>query len=163
MNKTEIREHVLNIRNKLTKEEITKQSKKICKKIKFLPQLSYVQTIATYAAFGNEVNIDTFIQGNLLPKVTDEREMQFYKVNSVDNLSIGDLNIREPNQTCLPNSDNINLIFVPGVAFDKNGNRIGHGKGYYDRFLKNINATKIGICFESQLIDSIPTEFHQAH
>jgi methylenetetrahydrofolate dehydrogenase (NADP+) / methenyltetrahydrofolate cyclohydrolase len=159
MNKAEIREYTLKIREQLTQEEITKSSKKICRNIRLLPQLSFMKNIALYAAVGNEVNIDPFIEGNLLPRVQGQ-SMEYFKVNSTKELSIGTFNVREPNESCLPNSRDIGLIFVPGVAFDNNGNRIGHGKGYYDRFLKNTNATKVGICFESQLVNSIPTENH---
>ena len=86
--------------------------------------------------------------------------MEYFRVNSTEDLSIGTFNVREPNESCLSNSSEINLIFVPGVAFDNNGNRIGHGKGYYDRYLSNTTAIKVGICFESQLVNSIPTEDH---
>ncbi|MCF0205812.1 MAG: 5-formyltetrahydrofolate cyclo-ligase, partial [Bacteroidales bacterium] len=51
------------------------------------------------------------------------------------------------------------LIIVPGVAFDRNGNRLGRGRGYYDRFLcKYPKVEKIGICFDFQLLEEIPTE-----
>ena len=123
MNKAEIREYTLKIREQLTQEEITKLSKKICKNIKLLPQLSYAKNIALYASVGNEANIDKFIEGNLLPKVQGH-SMEYFRVNSTEDLSIGTFNVREPNESCLSNSSEINLIFVPGVAFDNNGNRI---------------------------------------
>jgi 5-formyltetrahydrofolate cyclo-ligase len=47
---------------------------------------------------------------------------------------------------------------VPGIAFDRKMNRLGRGKGYYDRFLSKISAPKIGICFDFQLLDKIPAE-----
>lgn len=52
----------------------------------------------------------------------------------------------------------IDLILVPGVAFDRQGNRMGRGKGYYDRALRLVKAPKIGVCFHFQLLDQIPTE-----
>ena len=52
----------------------------------------------------------------------------------------------------------IDLVIVPGVAFDKNKNRLGRGKGYYDRFLEKIDAPKIGVGFDCQLIEKLPVE-----
>lgn len=54
----------------------------------------------------------------------------------------------------------IDLVFVPGVAFDKEFNRMGFGKGYYDRFLSDIGAVKVGVCHNFQLLDKIPSEDH---
>ena len=71
--------------------------------------------------------------------------------------AVGDFNILEPQNE--PYQGDYDLIVVPGVAFDKNGNRLGRGRGYYDRFLCQHQAvTKIGICFDFQLVDEIPTE-----
>ena len=60
------------------------------------------------------------------------------------------------------NSDKhkIDLFLVPGVAFDKSGNRLGYGKGYYDQLLHNTTGLKIGICFDCQVVDAIPNETH---
>ena len=71
--------------------------------------------------------------------------------------AIGDFNILEPQNN--EYTGDYDLIIVPGVAFDRNGNRIGRGKGYYDRFLcKHLDINRIGICFDFQLVDEVPTE-----
>jgi 5-formyltetrahydrofolate cyclo-ligase len=62
-------------------------------------------------------------------------------------------------------SGSLDVIFVPGVAFDKQNNRMGYGKGYYDRFLRkyeerNGKTTTIGICFDYQIVQSVPVELH---
>ena len=71
--------------------------------------------------------------------------------------AVGDFNILEPQNE--PYTGNFDLIVVHGVAFDRQGNRLGRGKGYYDRFLcQHLKVKRIGICFDFQLVDSIPTE-----
>ncbi len=71
--------------------------------------------------------------------------------------AVGDFNILEPQNE--PYTGDYDLIVVPGVAFDRKGNRIGRGRGYYDRFLcKHLNVKRIGICFDFQLVDEVPTE-----
>ena len=76
-----------------------------------------------------------------------------------ESLKTGVFGILEPSEDCeaVPESE-IDLIIVPGVAFDRQLNRMGRGKGYYDRLLSTLQAPKIGICFDFQLQDTVPTE-----
>ena len=66
--------------------------------------------------------------------------------------------IDEPIGNVYDNPEKIDLIVVPGVAFDKKNNRLGRGKAYYDKLLKTANTFKVGICFDFQLIDSVPVD-----
>jgi 5-formyltetrahydrofolate cyclo-ligase len=78
-------------------------------------------------------------------------------------LEVGAYNILEPKQESIEQVDveSIDLIIVPGVVFDESGNRIGHGKGYYDRLLNDSqNIPNIGLTFELQMIDNIESEKH---
>lgn len=93
-----------------------------------------------------------------LPRVKgEELEIIKYEPNS---LQQGSYDIMEPMgvQTFDPSA--LDLVIVPGVAFDHHGNRLGHGKGFYDRFLGHTRATTIAVCFDCQLVDFIPTEPH---
>ncbi len=67
--------------------------------------------------------------------------------------------VREPQGDVFP-AEGVELILVPGVAFDSRGNRLGRGKGYYDRLLAGIPAFKVGICFDFQRFDRLPAEPH---
>lgn len=68
------------------------------------------------------------------------------------------LGIEEPVGDAFPRIDMINIIIVPGVAFDMVGNRLGRGKAFYDRLLRHTNALKIGVCFDEQLVDRVPCD-----
>ncbi len=77
--------------------------------------------------------------------------------NPERDVHVGHFGIREPNQRCLRlTSDRLDLILVPGVAFDLHGGRLGRGKGYYDQLLKVLHGTTCGVGFDQQLVDSVP-------
>lgn len=75
-------------------------------------------------------------------------------------LHLGAFNIEEPDGNDTTPIEDIELIIVPGVAYDRNGNRIGRGKGFYDRLLRSSRATTIGVAYHCQLVDDIePDDF----
>lgn len=101
-----------------------------------------------------------------LPR-TGESEMSFHQLSNEEQnsqLESGRFGISEPKIDCLKFSEKLHspaVILVPGLAFDVQGNRLGRGKGYYDRFLSdNASLVKIGICYDFQLISDVPTEPH---
>jgi 5-formyltetrahydrofolate cyclo-ligase len=76
-------------------------------------------------------------------------------------LQAGQYGIREPRSRCLPlPSPRLDLILVPGVAFDLGGHRLGRGKGYYDKMLRGLGGTRCGVAFDQQIVDEIPVEPH---
>ena len=77
-------------------------------------------------------------------------------------LRIGPYGIREPALERPVPIDNLDLVIVPGVAFDKKGNRLGRGKGYYDRFLKELSddTATIGLAYDFQILPSVPVQAH---
>lgn len=75
-------------------------------------------------------------------------------------LELGSFHIEEPSGDDLADPMELELIIVPAVAYDRRGNRLGRGKGFYDRLLATTKATKIGVGYEFQLVDDIPTEQH---
>lgn len=89
-----------------------------------------------------------------VPKVTGET-MDFFRISSFKDLSMGRFGILKPQTDDKINPDELEVIIVPIVAFDKNKHRIGFGKGYYDRYLKQTSARKIGIAFSFQEVDEI--------
>ena len=84
-----------------------------------------------------------------------DKELKFYRISKMEDLiSGGAFGIKEPKENIenLIDKSNIDLMIVPGICFDKEKNRIGFGKGYYDRYLANENnIIKIGICFDEQV------------
>ncbi len=85
--------------------------------------------------------------------------MKFYKINSSEDLEIGMYNIPEPKAYCEEYKPKKNdLIIVPCLSVDKENYRIGYGKGYYDKFLKNFSGISVCPCYKEMLIDKLPTD-----
>jgi 5-formyltetrahydrofolate cyclo-ligase len=126
------------------------------------------QRIAIFAALPHEPDLSLlhalFPQKQFLyPLVTSDTEMDFHLVTNPASLKTGAFGILEPNPQVHPPVlvDDIDLVLVPGLAFDLHGNRLGQGRGFYDLFLRQIPTTPtIGITYGSQLVPRIPTEPH---
>ena len=164
VSKKELRSFALasrkSVENKLEKELI------ITLKLLENEKIKTSQNILIYMSTSNEVNtkylIDKLLKLNkniYIPKVI-EHDIKFYKYNLNDKLVTGKFNILEPTSTEELSKFNDSVIIVPGLMFDKLGNRLGYGGGYYDRFLENKSIYKIGICFKEFLIDNLPSNFH---
>lgn len=148
-----------------TIEDKDEKSIEICYKLK--PILEKYKKMALYAAMPTEANLDSLINHYCkrgfkvaLPKIVED-EMLFFYIYGIDELQINNpkLPIREPVQIGLVKDPNeIDVMIIPGMLFDKNLNRLGHGKGYYDKYLKDYHGLKIGVCFDEQLLDEIPTD-----
>lgn len=167
--KKSLREAVLNKRNQLEKEEVRNKSSLIIDKIYSLPQFSSAGIILCYLDFRNEVQTRRFINSCLksgkriaVPLITQlngSKTMHACEIiNITEDLRTGYYGILEPVKDRPVPADSIDLAIIPGVAFDKSLNRLGFGKGFYDRFLPNLKkqCLKIGIAFEIQIADFVP-------
>lgn len=94
----------------------------------------------------------------LLPVVVnDDLELRIY--TGTEDMTTGVYGIKEPTGKLFTDYSSIDFIAIPGVAFDKKGNRLGRGKGYYDRLLPQIpSAYKVGICFPFQMTEEVPVK-----
>jgi 5-formyltetrahydrofolate cyclo-ligase len=140
-------------------------SERIQKSVLKLPEYEKAKTVMLYVGFGSEVETRPLIEDSLktkkkvlLPLVIDEYVMNAVEMKGFKDLVPGKLmGIPEP-KGGKPYEGKIDVILVPGVAFDEAGNRLGQGKAYYDVFLrKRLNDTKIGLAFECQMFPFIPT------
>jgi 5-formyltetrahydrofolate cyclo-ligase len=163
MDKQSLRKKYLEIRNNISNKDA--KSNIIFNQIINLKEYQNAQIIAIYKNLKSEVNTNKLIDYSLsigktiaLPKVTND-DMKFYKIENNSELLKSNFGVLEPiaNNDNYISKDNIDVIIVPGICFDKNKNRLGFGKGYYDRYLLNTKIKKIGICFNEQIIDIVPT------
>lgn len=162
MTKPELRTYIKQLKKQHTKEQLAEQSSKILEKLE--KNVTFIQSekVMLYSSLPDEVQTQEFLQkwcskkSIILPTVVGDDIVPVEMTADTD-FVVGDFNILEPNAE--PYRGDFDLIVVPGVAFDKKGNRLGRGRGYYDRFLCQHPAVpRIGICFDFQYLDEIPTE-----
>lgn len=146
-------------------ESLVESALAVIERVESLPIFSVTRRIVLYHALPDELPTDEMIKRwrmhktILLPRVCgDSIEIVTYQE---DALSKGAFNILEPTGgDIVTDFTPYDLAIVPGVAFDRKCNRLGRGKGYYDRFLSHFPGVTIGICADFRLIDAIPVEEH---
>ncbi|MDA8227817.1 MAG: 5-formyltetrahydrofolate cyclo-ligase [Desulfitobacterium hafniense] len=171
--KKELRKKVLKDRTGQQIDEVQKKSLKI--KELFLDLLSSydLQVVMLYQDFRQEVQtqpiIEELLRKNitvLLPKtLVEERRLIPYRINNINrDLVQGAYGIWEPDSTRLEEVpvERIDMVVIPGVAFDIQGNRLGYGGGYYDRFLPTLRpvALRVALAFELQIVPEVYPQEH---
>ena len=169
MEKKKIREQILDNKEKMDEITLKSYSDSIIDKLYSTDYYKKAKTIMTFISFGAEVDTHEFIKTSIAKgkrivvpiTIPETKELKLSQVLDFDHLEIGFYDILTPKEEFISYVDpsEVDLIIVPGVAFDRNGYRIGYGGGYYDRFLANLDhVTKISLAFDMQLISSIPHE-----
>lgn len=152
MNKKELRAQLLDTRKNISEADRHKKSKIIIDKLMSTVEYKNANTIMAFASFGTEVDTHDFIKTALasgkriiLPiSIKEDRSLFLQEIKSFDELKKGTYGILEPEMKENFDRSKLDLVIVPGVAFDHRGYRMGYGGGYYDRFLSSLDKrTKI--------------------
>ena len=169
LEKNKIRKEILGKRNTLSTEEVEKKSDLIIENLgKFIKN---AENIMIFMDMKNEVRITKLMElypkkSFFIPKITDSknREMKINKYEE-NELVLHKFGYYESSSSDFYNENILDIVIVPAVVFDLEKNRIGFGGGYYDTFLKKIREENkkilfIGICYDFQIIEKVPTEEH---
>jgi len=154
--KTFLRSHYKKKRLSLTKQEVDHLSQRVCKQLDKLSiwRLKHYHIFISISKY-NELDTSSIINKLksekkiiIVPKISNN-ELVHIAINDQTEFSINEYGIKEPNNGHHFITENLDLIFIPLLAFDLEGHRVGYGKGYYDRFLKltNKSSLKIGLSF----------------
>lgn len=164
MEKYEIRRKIKNMRGMLLEKERIDAAREVFDRLEKTAAFLMADRILMYHSLPDELSTHEF-----LDKWKSRKKFFLPRVNGVNldilpydesRLELGAFHIEEPVGEDTVNPEEIELVVVPAVAYDRKGNRLGRGKGFYDRLLAETRATKIGVAYEFQMLDEIPAEPH---
>lgn len=164
MDKNALRKEIRSRKKSYSQEQLLEKSESILRKLELHPLFQQANRVMLYASLPDEVQTLAFIEKwqktktVILPTVVGD---DIIPVQSSADAAMqeGDFHILEPQN--MPYIGDFDLIVVPGMAFDRQGSRLGRGKGFYDRFLaKHPKIPTIGLCFDFQVVEYIPKEPH---
>ena len=169
LNKTKskdiLRKEISQLKKKYTPFDLQQKSEEVFSVLEITGAFAEAQNIFIYHSLSDEVSTGRFIdkwkssKNFYVPVVTGD-ELVFRPCAPDEDCNISSMGIKEPRGADFTGLSLIDMIIVPGVAFDRKMNRMGRGKGYYDRFLPKLKAIKVGVCFDFQLLDSLPYNDH---
>lgn len=165
--KKEIRRKMLALRRALSDDEAVKKAESLTSWILTLPEYKKAKRIMAFLAMKGESNLDGLIACALsdgkevyVPVCLPERQMEAGRLLDMDHFARGPLGLRDlPKGYDTVSPEELDLVLVPGVACDREGNRLGMGAGYYDRYLVHVPFEKrIAALWDFQVAEAIPSE-----
>lgn len=170
MNKDTLRKEMRAKRRLMTYDEVYAKSGEITHALLSLECIKNAQSVCIFLSAFKEPDTTEIANAvlssgkKLVVPITDEESntLSLSYVKSLLDMQKDAYGIREPRVTLTADEKTLDVILVPGLAFDRQGGRTGFGKGYYDRLLTSTDAVKIGLCYDFQLHEKIPTEKHDA-
>lgn len=168
MNKDELRYAMRARRRALSQEEQRHASLAVCAHVRAFAPYREARSVMAYMACRGELDLspviaDALAQGKtlLLPRCEAPGLMTARRVTEPSRLAAGAYGLMEPAGSCaIFSPEEIDMILVPGTAFDASGGRLGQGGGYYDRFLARTKALRAGVCHDFALIARVPAQAH---
>ncbi len=167
MTKEELRASMRRVRAAIPPAERSRLAELIEEGLFNLPDVVDAETILLFYSFGTEVATagmaERILEAGkrlLLPYLADDGSMEAAEVRRGDPLAPSSYGPREPATGVAVEPETVDVVVTPGLAFDRSGNRLGYGGGYYDRYLERMGHTaiRIGIAFSLQIVDRIPAE-----
>ena len=163
--KKALRDETISLTKVYSEKELYEFSNEIFRKLEQMQFFEKSKCILAYYSFHGEVHTHDFIEKYVEKKkiilpVVENDKLVLREYRGKNDLKKSTYGILEPTGPDFTNFSEIDLAIVPGRMFDRNLNRLGRGKGYYDRLLTNISGYLVGICYSFQIIDEVPIEPH---
>ena len=154
-------------RDEMSPSDVESASREICHRVLLMEEFRTGLRIGLYAAFKNEVRTDLLFQEGdrrrkemYFPAVDKEAgELDYFRVMKLEDLLPTDAGMREPTakQSRLRDLNTLNVLIVPGVAFDMRGGRLGFGKGFYDKCLESFRGKRVALAYDFQVVPDLPS------
>jgi len=167
--KTSLRKTFMEIRESLPFLSRRAKSLRILRKLSRDDVFQKAEYVAFYYGMAPEVETKAFLRKALrnkkiyLPRIGPQKSLTLCRVRSIDkDLKKGAYSIMEPKAFCEERPiSRMDVVILPGVAFDRKGGRLGRGGGYYDRLLRKAGkVVKVGLCFREQIVKKVPMKAH---
>lgn len=169
MTKRELRQHLRQVVAEISPDEIHRRSLQACTLLGGTQEYARAEVVMVFLSLPTEIDTTSLVlrcwrdsKRVLAPKVSwEQRRMLPIEIKSLsDDVQETPLGIREPAKGVPFPVGNIDLVVVPGLGYDLHGNRIGRGRGFYDRFLahRDWRGVACGLAFEQQVVEDVPTE-----
>jgi 5-formyltetrahydrofolate cyclo-ligase len=142
---------------------LEKLSRTVLEKLRGLEIFRQAKSVGTYMPLADEVDTTPVFQcleKKIFIPAFDEALGSYRMARYTPELKKGRFGIPEPENPVWAGPDELDLILIPGIAFDRAGGRLGRGGGFYDRLLPQYRTTRFGICFSFQILEKIPSEPH---
>lgn len=163
MTKQELRRHIREAKAAYSASQLADMSAAVCRALMSDHHWVDSRTVLFYHALPDEVDLSPLLSWPkriLLPVVAGD-DLRIRRYEGERRLRTGPYGIKEPVGMEFTDYSAIDLVLVPGMAFDRLGNRLGRGRGYYDRLLPLLtHAYRLAVCFPFQLVDKVPSEPH---
>jgi 5-formyltetrahydrofolate cyclo-ligase len=169
MPKRSIRDTMLQRRRALPVDDVCARSLQVQNQVLSSPEFATARTLALYSPFRHEVQTEVLFRAAraagksvVFPRVKGD-QLDFVRVSSLDDLLPGSFGVSEPCGTEVVSILAIDLLLLPGLAFDLIGHRLGYGRGFYDRALEGAEKSPLlraGLAFDFQLIEALPAQGH---
>ena len=161
--KIALRKQVAEARGGLSREKRESKSRDIERRLFSLPEFQSASAVMFFASFRSEVDTLPMIRHALalgkrviLPKVKG-KDLGLFEIRDFDkDIAPGAWGIPEPRESVPARIEDVDLMIVPGAAFDEHGNRLGYGAGFYDRLLPAFRKMTVGLAFEAQILPQVP-------
>jgi 5-formyltetrahydrofolate cyclo-ligase len=144
------------------------RNRAIAQRLSELPAFKSANALLAYVSKPEEADTRDIIEQALernaavyVPRALNDGQLEWVSVQSLDELVPGDFGVMEPAADAEPASPPSEAVaLIPGVAFDRNGNRLGWGQGYFDRFLAAFEGVAVGLAYDCQIYEELPHEPH---
>jgi len=165
MDKKELRRQIREKKRAMTPQQIEEASCRLGQLFVNTPQYQQAKTIYGYLPYNQEVRTVPMLEQAIrdgkrvaVPKVYGD-DMKFIYMDDLTQVTLGYANIPEPTADGPVADDKTALVLMPGMAFTKNGDRMGYGGGFYDKFLASEpDHPTVALCYDFQMVESLPTE-----
>lgn len=164
MDKAQIRRQIQAQKRRLTQRQIEEASARLTARLLALPAFLQSGSLYAYLSYNQEVRTGCLLRRAqqlgkrvAVPRVTGAHQMQFFWLDDLDRVRLGYHGIPEPIGDEPAADDPDALMLLPGLAFDREGHRIGYGGGFYDRFLSQETHPTVALCYGFQLLDELPS------